>query len=79
MDDEDLGFTWQRMKNGEVRVLHRGRLASTLRGRDAIDFLAEAEGADAATLQQSLARVTGNYKRGNERSAAAHPRNKASR
>jgi hypothetical protein len=79
MNEEDLGFTWQRMKNGDVRVMHRGRLASTLRGRDAIDFLAEAEAADAASLQQTLARVTGNYKRGNERSAAAHPRNKVPR
>jgi hypothetical protein len=72
----DLGFTWQRMKNGEVRVLHHGRLASTLRGRDAEEFLSEAEGSDNAAMQQTMARLTGNYKRGNERLAASHPRNR---
>lgn len=72
----DLGFTWQRMKNGEVRVMHHGRLASTLRGRDADEFLSEAEGGDDASLQQTMARLTGNYKRGNERTAASHPRNR---
>lgn len=75
-DDGDLGFTWQRMKNGDVRVLHHGKLASTLRGRDADEFLAEADGADDAAMQQSMARLTGNYKHGNERTAANHPRNR---
>ncbi|WP_374568631.1 hypothetical protein [Ideonella sp.] len=75
-DTGDLGFTWQRMKNGDVRVLHHGKLASTLRGRDADEFLAEADGADDAAMQQSMARLTGNYKHGNERTAADHPRNR---
>lgn len=75
-DDGDLGFTWQRMKNGDVRVLHHGKLASTLRGRDAAEFLAEADEADDAAMQQSMARLTGNYKHGNERTAANHPRNR---
>jgi hypothetical protein len=74
--DGDLGFTWQRMKNGEVRVLHHGRLASTLRGHDAAEFLSEAESSDNAAMQQSMARLTGNYKHGNERLAASHPRNR---
>lgn len=78
-DDGHLGFTWQKMKNGEVRVLHHGRLASTLRGRDADEFLAEADQGDDAGLQQTMARLTGNYKRGNERKAAAHPRNRGTR
>jgi hypothetical protein len=64
------------MKNGDVQVMHHGRLASTLRGRDAADFLAEMHGADEASQQHAMARLTGNYKRGNERLAAAHPRNR---
>jgi hypothetical protein len=71
----DLGFSWRHRKGGEVEVLHHGRLASTLRGREASDFLAELEGADAEAQQQLMARLTGNYKRGNERTAARHPRN----
>jgi hypothetical protein len=75
MMSDDLGFTWEVRKNGDVLVLHHGRLASTLRGRDATDFLDEVEGADLHAQQQLMARLTGNYKRGNERTAANHPRN----
>ena len=75
-DDGGLGFTWRRRKNGDLEVLHHGRLASTLRGRDAADFESEMQGADAVSQQQVMARVTGNYKHGNERLAAAHPRNR---
>ena len=76
MSDDDLGFTWRHSKQGEVAVHHHGRLAVTLRGTPALDFLAEVEGADTRAQQQLMARVTGNYKHGNERSAAEHPRNK---
>jgi hypothetical protein len=71
----DLGFSWRRRKGGEIEVLHHGRLASTLRGSDASDFLAEMEDAEVEAQQQLMARLTGNYKRGNERAAAQHPRN----
>ena len=73
---EDLGFTWRQRKNGDVEILHRGRLASTLRGNDAADFLAEADRSELIELQPLMARLTGNYKHGNERQASAHPRNK---
>ena len=71
----DLGFTYRQRKGGEVEVLHHGRLASTLRGVGALDFLAEVQSTDAAGAQQLMARLTGNYKRGNERLAGNHPRN----
>lgn len=73
---EDLGFTWRRRKNGDVEILQRGRLASTLRANDAADFLSEANGSELIDLQPLMARVTGNYKHGNERLASEHPRNK---
>jgi hypothetical protein len=74
--DHDLGFTYRSRKNGEVQVLHRGRLASTLRGTDAADFIAEVQSGNEADAQQLMARITGNYKHGNERVAADHPRNR---
>jgi hypothetical protein len=70
------GFSWRRRKDGSIEVLHHGRLASTLRGNDAADFASEMEGADEAAQQDTMARLTGNYKRGNERHAAHHPRNR---
>jgi hypothetical protein len=72
----DLGFTWRRRKDGDIEVLHRGRLASTLRGSDAADFLAEAQGSELIDLQPLMARITGNYKHGNERLANEHSRNR---
>jgi hypothetical protein len=72
----DLGFTYRIRKNGEVTILHNGRPASTLRGADAEDFTQEVGEAGSAAAQQLMARVTGNYKRGNERTASEHPRNR---
>lgn len=74
--DGDLGFTWRNRKGGVVEVLHHGRVASTLGGTDAAAFLSDVATLDAAGAQQLMARLTGNYKRGNERLAGQHPRNR---
>jgi hypothetical protein len=74
--DADLGFSYRATKRGVVFVHHHDRLATTLRGDAAADFLREAAGADADERQQIMARVTGNYRRGNERLAKDHPRNR---
>ena len=74
--ESDLGFTYRNRKGGIVEVLHRGRLASTLRGVAALDFLSEIESSAASDAQRLMARLTGNYKRGNERVASSHPRNR---
>ena len=58
------GFTFETRKSGDVVIRHHGRIATVLRGRAAARFLADAESDD---LQARMARLTGNYKRGNER------------
>lgn len=58
------GFTYEKRKSGDVVIHHLGRLAVTLRGRKAVKFLADVRDGDP---QHLMARVTGNYKRGNER------------
>jgi|TARA_R110001599_G_scaffold82062_3_gene221148 hypothetical protein len=73
---DDLGFRYQLRKNGEVIITHRGKRATVLRGEEAAAFVADADGADASELQQEMARLTGNYRRGNERQAREHPRNR---
>jgi len=75
-DTVDLGFTFVAKKDGSVVVHHRGKLATTLRGQAAAEFVDEVSGADLQSQQQLMARLTGNYKRGNERTAGAHPRNR---
>ncbi|WP_143753236.1 hypothetical protein, partial [Clavibacter michiganensis] len=54
------------VRGDDVVIRHHGRVASTLRGSAARRFLAQVEAGDA---QQIMARATGDYKRGNERTA----------
>lgn len=70
------GFEWSRTGNGDVVISHNGKVATTLRGERAAQFVAEAEMGDE---QELMARLTGNYKRGNERQAKNHPRNRGRR
>ena len=67
------GFEWTQRKGGEVVITHRGRAATTLRGRRAEEFLDDVFEGDG---QELMARLTGNYKRGNERQAKNHKRNR---
>lgn len=71
-----LDFTYRARPDGVVEILHRGRPAAILRGAKACEFLREAAGCDAEQAQQLMARRTGNFKRGNERLARSHPRNR---
>lgn len=58
---------------GEVIITHRGKRATVLRGAKAESFLEDVEMGDS---QELMARLTGNYRRGNERQARQHPRNR---
>lgn len=70
---DPTGFTYEQ-RGSEVHVFHHGRRAAILRGRSAADFLgAVEEGADEQLL---MAKATGNYKHGNERTARNHPRHR---
>lgn len=71
MADPD-GFTFE-VRGDSVVVSHHGTRATVLRGRVARDFLRDVETGDP---QELLARLTGNYRRGNERTARNHPRNR---
>ncbi len=66
------GFDWDERKSGDVVISHHGRVVTTLRGRKADDFRAKLIDGDP---QELMARATGNYKRGNERTASRHKRN----
>lgn len=66
------GFDYAAQRDGSVVVRHHGKVAARLRGARAAEFL-EDVGSDP---QAVMARWTGNYKRGNERVAKQHPRNR---
>lgn len=66
------GFEYEIRADGSVLITHRGRKAVVLRGARAAEFLDDV----ASDPQGAMARWTGNYKRGNERAAREHPRNR---
>lgn len=64
----DRPFSWNRRADGTIVVMYHGAPVTLLRGRAAerfADRIGSASGVEAA--QQVMARVTGNFKRGNER------------
>lgn len=65
------GFAYQARTDSTVVITHHGRVATVLRGGRAAQFMAEVEDEP----QEVMARWTGNYRRGNERTARNHPRN----
>lgn len=66
------GFEYRR-HGDDVVILHHGVRAATLRGAKAADFLARVDQEDDQLL---MARLTGDYRHGNERTARRHPRNR---
>lgn len=71
----DLGFSFQPQGN-DCLIYRNGKKVTVLRGDRAKEFLQAAEHASDHAQQQLMARVTGNYKRGNERTAKQHQRNR---
>ncbi len=71
MANRPSGFAYKRVGD-DVVISHYGRRATTLRGAIADRFMADMEDGDP---QELMARLTGNYKHGKERTAKNHPRN----
>ncbi len=71
-------FDWRTTKNGRVLISRGDRQVSVVAGDQARRLTAGLENAlargDAEAAQHLLARVTGNYKRGNERTGRSRPR-----
>lgn len=74
--DSDLGFTWREQGADELAILRQGRVVTVLRGDAARRARERLSRLDEAAAQQFLARLTGNYRRGNEGAAAGHRRNR---
>lgn len=60
-------FAYREAKDGRVLIEWQGRRAAVLTGARAARFLAVVKGAGAERQQHEMARITGNFKRGNER------------
>lgn len=66
------GFEYVR-RGEEIVIFHRGKKATVLRADRVTQFEKDVELGDP---QELMARLTGNYKRGNEGEARNHPRNR---
>ena len=67
--DENI-FTYFSSKQGKVFIYCRGKLARCLKGQAARAFLNKISALDAHEVQLVMAGLTGNFKRGNERTGS---------
>jgi len=63
---DDLPYTWKQV-NGTIHIFWHGRRAIILRKERAQSFLSKISEADVKEKQLIIAKLTGNFKRGNER------------
>jgi hypothetical protein len=73
---DEQPFAYQVRKDGSIAVSHGGRVVSVIAGREAERLLVKLSSASAQDVQLALAKITGNFKRGNERAAGGHTRNR---
>jgi hypothetical protein len=64
---EDSPFDYRKYKNGNVSISWKNKEVMILKNGNAQKFLADIEGADEFEKQLAMAKITGNFKRGNER------------
>ncbi|NOK58673.1 MAG: hypothetical protein GFH27_549301n297 [Chloroflexi bacterium AL-W] len=63
-------FSYQESKDDKVFISWHGKPVKTLRGKEAQKFLARISGLEHHEAQLVMAKVTGNFKRGNEASGS---------
>ena len=64
--DEEV-FTYRVNQENKVFIAWHGKQVTVLKGKDAQKFLSRIGGLDPKEAQLVMAKVTGNFKRGNER------------
>lgn len=74
-EQDALNFSYLSSANN-VQIRRANLTVTTLRGKAADDFLAKIANMNSPQQQQFMARVTGNYKRGNEKAAKSKQTNK---
>jgi len=64
---EDNPFTLREGKDDRIHISWRGRRVATLKGAQAASFRKRTDGLDEPQRQLAMAKITGNFKRGNEK------------
>ena len=74
---DEQPFAYVIRKDGSVAISHEGRSAMVVSGDAAARLTRKLLGANPHEVQLALAKITGNFKRGNERTAMSHGRTRA--
>ncbi len=64
--DEEV-FSYRVNPENKVFIAWHGKQVTVLKGKDAQKFLSRLQGLDAKAAQLVMAKITGNFKHGNER------------
>jgi len=64
--DEDV-FTYKITKDSKVFISYEGKQVTILSGKKAEDFIKKIQNAEGKEAQLIMAKITGNFKRGNEK------------
>ena len=64
---DETVFTYRITKDKKVFISYEGNHVTTLSGKKSEKFISDIAGLDGKDLQLVMAKVTGNFKRGNER------------
>ena len=72
---DEQPFAYVIRKDGSVSISHEGRSVMIVSGDAAARLTRKLLGANPQEVQLALAKITGNFKRGNERVAMSHGRN----
>jgi hypothetical protein len=67
---DDQPFSFRLSKDGKVFIDYEGKHVFTLSGHRAEKFIAELDDMGETEIQLTLAKVTGNFKRGNEKQSS---------
>ncbi|MEI5989657.1 hypothetical protein [Enterococcus crotali] len=70
-------FSWQVNKDHKLFVFYHGKQVMIVKGIDAQNLAEDLQSASEKEQQSILARITGNFKRGNERLAKRSSKNQA--
>ena len=62
-------FTFRITKDRNVFISYEGKQVTKLNGKKAEDFITKIQNAEGKNAQLIMAKVTGNFKRGNEKSS----------
>ncbi len=65
----DETFSYRQFKNGKISISWKNKEVMILKGKKADKFSSQMTGANSFDAQMIMAKITGNFKHGNEREA----------